>query len=101
MAADQETDGLSITEPAKQAGAVAFGRAVGKGTFDALADDALFPEIAELWDCATVGELKGCVVADKRPDGTVNALLARARAEFLAAVLVALGVRQAVVRVRK
>lgn len=94
MAAEMETDGLRITEPAKQAGAEAFSKAVGKGTFDALADDALFPKMAELWDCATVGELKNVVAASDQPAGAVNALLARARAEYLAAVLVMLGVRQ-------
>lgn len=91
---DQETDGLSITEPAKQAGAVAFGRAMGKGTFDVLKDDELFPEMAALWDCATVGELKSRVVAMDQPACAVEALLAQARAEFLAAVLAALGGRQ-------
>lgn len=94
VVADHETDGLSVTEPAKQAGAVAFGKTVGKGTFDSLADDALFPEMAKLWDCETVEELKGVVAASDQPAGAVNALLAQARAEFLAAVLVALGVHQ-------
>lgn len=94
METDDETDGLSITESAKQAGVEAFAKAAGKGTFDALADDGIFPEMAALWDCATVGELKACVVAHDQPSGAVNALLERARAAYLVAALTGLGVRQ-------
>lgn len=91
METEDETDGLSIMESAKQAGAVAFAKAAGKGTFDALKDDALFPEIAELWDCATVGELQACASGTDTLPGFV---LKSARAAYVAAVCVALGIRQ-------
>lgn len=95
MGTDQETDGLCLTAEAKQAGAIAFGRAMGKGTFDTLADEALFPEMAELWDCATVKELKERVATVDRTAGVVNTLLlSRARAEYLAAAMVVMGIHQ-------
>ena len=94
MGTDKETDGLSITESAKQAGAAAFAKTMGKGTFDALADDGIFPEMATLWDCETVGELKGCVVAGDTPGGAVESLMQKARAAYLVAALAVLGVRQ-------
>ena len=94
MKTDQETDGLSITESAKQAGAAAFAQAMGKGTYDALKDDALFPEMAALWDCATVGELEKQVNAASAHAGAVERLVQQARTAYLAAALVALGVRQ-------
>lgn len=94
MGTDEDADGISITEPAKQAGAAAFAQAMGKGTYDALSDETLFAETMELWDCETVGELKGRVVADDPPGGAVNALLERARAAYLVAALTVLGVGQ-------
>lgn len=92
MGKDQDADGLSITEAAKQAGAVAFAQTMGQGTYDALKDEGLSAEIMALWDCETVGELEMCAGAGVVPDGFV---LKVARAAYVAAALGALGVRQA------
>ena len=67
---------------------------MGKGTYDALKDEKLFAETMELWDCETVGELKGRAVAGNLPGGAVESLMQKARAAYLVAALTALGVRQ-------
>lgn len=50
---------LSFT--VKQAGATAFSRCFGKGTYDALADDRLCNELTALWECATLETLRAQV----------------------------------------
>lgn len=92
MSEGSETDGISITEAAKQAGAEAFSRATGNSTFDALKDEALCAEMMALWDCESVGDLQAQAVAGDPPPGFV---LKAARAAYVGAVLAALGVRQA------
>ena len=92
MGKTRDTDGLSITENAKQAGADAFAQATGKGTYDALKDEGLSAEMLALWDCETVGALQERIGAGDPPAGFV---LKAARAAYLAAALAALGVSQA------
>lgn len=91
---ERGTEEIDITEAAKQAGAEAFSKAMGKGTYDALRDETLCAEIMELWDCDSVGELRGRIGAGEPPPGAAGILTQRARAAYLMAVCAALGIRQ-------
>jgi hypothetical protein len=83
-----------ITEAAKQVGAEAFGRAMRVSVAELLEDEALFPVLGALWDCASVEELQAHVSAQTRgPAASVDAILRqKAHTEYLAAVVEALGV---------
>lgn len=91
MGKDSETEGISITEGAKQAGAEAFSKATGNSTYDTLSDEALFAEMMALWDCESVGALQTRATADDPPAGFV---LKAARGAYVAAVCAALGIHQ-------
>lgn len=94
MGESSDTDGVSITEAAKRAGAEAFSKAMRTGIYDLLRDEELGDEILALWDCESVGELQACAASDDQSAGVTGILLQKARAEFLAAVCAVLGVRQ-------
>ena len=47
MREDRGADRLSLTEAAKQAGAVAFAKATGQGTYDTLKDEGLSAEMIQ------------------------------------------------------
>lgn len=91
MGENRDIDGPAITEAAKQAGAEAFAKAMGQGTYDALQDERLSAEIMRLWDCESVEELQAQASAGDRRAGFV---LKAARAAYVTSVCAVLGTRQ-------
>lgn len=50
-----------LAEAAKIAGASAFSRCLGQGTYDVLLDDRLCDELLTLWNCETLETLRAHV----------------------------------------
>ena len=91
MGESSDTDGVPITEAAKQVGAEAFSKATGKSTYDVLQDEMLCAEMMGLWDCESVGELQARAAAG---DQTAGFTLKTARTAYVVAVCAALGLHQ-------
>lgn len=52
-----------LVEMAKQMGARAFSRCLGKDTYDVLLDERLSTELTALWDCETLEDLQAYITA--------------------------------------